>query len=44
MSHASVRTSGEAGGRVGRRQYIGVIVVEIAVVVAIYLFQRYFGS
>jgi hypothetical protein len=44
MSDASVRESGSPGKRIGPRQYAGVIVVEVVVVFAIWLFQRYFGS
>jgi ABC-type glycerol-3-phosphate transport system permease component len=42
------RTAPAAGrvtsGRDTARLYAGVIVVEVAVLVAIWLFQRYFGS
>ena len=44
MSDASAEDSGAPGERVGLRHYAGVIVVEVVVLFAIWLFQRYFGS
>ncbi len=44
MSDVAVRNGGARGERTWLRQYAGVIAVEVVVLVAIWLFQRYFGS
>ena len=43
MSGTPPAARGVAGGGIGLRTYVGVIVVEAVVLVAIWLFQRYFG-
>ena len=43
MSGTRSADPGVAGGGIGMRTYVGVIVVEAVVLVAIWLFQRYFG-
>ena len=43
MSGTPAAGPGVDGGGIGVRTYVGVIVVEAVVLVAIWLFQRYFG-
>ena len=44
MSETRVTAGGEGEERDNTRLYAGVIVVEVFVLTAIWLFQRYFGS
>jgi hypothetical protein len=44
MSETGVTTGGTVPERNNTRLYAGVIVVEVVVLVAIWLLQRYFGS
>ena len=44
MSDTRVTAGGEGEERDNTRLYAGVIVVEVVVLAAIWLFQRYFGS
>ena len=44
MSGTSPRAGETTNDRRNVRLYAGVIVVEVAVLVAIWLFQRYFGA
>ena len=44
MSDARVTGGGEGNEQDNTRLYAGVIVVEVVVLAAIWLFQRYFGS
>ena len=44
MTTTTAASGGEAPHRDMRRVYAGVILVEVLVLVAIWLFQRYFGS
>ena len=44
MTTMSSASRAEAPDRDMRRVYAGVILVEVLVLVAIWLFQRYFGS
>jgi ABC-type glycerol-3-phosphate transport system permease component len=44
MSEAQRRAGDATAERDNTRLYAGVIVIEVIVVVAIWLFQRYFGS
>ena len=43
MSGTPLADPREAGGGIGMRTYVGVIVVEAVVLAAIWLFQRYFS-
>ena len=44
MTETSLHAGGTPDEQANTRRYIGVIAVEIVVLVAIWLFQRYFGS
>ena len=44
MSDTRVTAGGEGSEQDNTRLYAGVIVVEVVVLAAIWLFQRYFGS